>query len=64
MQDDMGIANKFRGGYGWQTITSGGLRDNRDIRYGDTGIWRWRKQRRCGTGDRRDAGTTYIVIFG
>ena len=50
----MGIADKFRGGYGRQKFAAADIQDNGNIGYGDTGRWSHRQWRRCGTGNRSD----------
>ena len=54
VQDNMRVADKFRGGDGRRMIVTGEMRDNGYIRYSSTGRWRQRQRQRRGTGDRRN----------
>ena len=54
MRDNMGIAYKFRGEYGWRMIEEAEIWDNGKIVDQDTGRKKLRKRRRRGKVDRRN----------
>ena len=64
MHNNVGIADKVRGGDGRQTIVAVEMRDNGDIEDGDAGKWIWRQRRRHGMSNIRDLGTTEIAVWG
>ena len=64
MWDNMRITKKVRYGERRRTIAVAEMRDHGDTGDIDTGKWRRWQRRRCGTGNRRDAETTDIVVFG
>ena len=64
IRDNMGIADKFRGGDRRRTNTAEEMRDNMDIGDGNIRIWRRQKWQRHRIGDRRDAGTTDFAVLG